>query len=78
MANKLGSYISNLMTTIVDKEERFFVRKLAFSELTKLNQDITDFTFEHIDEMEDGPWNDKNKNKDQLEIKFGDKNENKE
>lgn len=41
MANKLGSYISNLMTTIVDKEERFFVRKLAFSELTKLNQDIT-------------------------------------
>ena len=77
MANKLGSYISNLMTAIVDKEERFFVRKLAFSELTKLNQDITDFTFEYIHEMEDGPWNDKNKNKDQLEIKFGDKNENK-
>ena len=77
MTNKLGSYISNLMTTIVDKEERFFVRKLAFSELTKLNQDITDFMFEYIDEMEDGPWNDKNKNKDQLEIKFGDKNENK-
>tara|TARA_Y100001937_G_C7000628_1_gene276284 strand:- start:512 stop:739 length:228 start_codon:yes stop_codon:yes gene_type:complete len=75
MANKLGSYISNLMTTIVDKEERFFVRKLAFSELTKLSQDITDFIFEYIDEMEDGPWNDKNK--DQLEIKFGDKNENK-
>jgi len=73
MANKLGSYISNLMTTIVDKEERFFVRKLAFSELTKLNQDITDFTLEYIDEMEDGPWSDKNKNKDQLEIKFGDK-----
>ena len=75
MANKLGSYISNLMTTIVDKEERFFVRKLAFSELTKLNQDITDFTFEYIDEMEDGPWDDKNKN--QTELKFGDKNENK-
>ena len=75
MENKLGSYISNLMTTIVDKEERFFVRKLAFSELTKLSQDITDFIFEYIDEMEDGPWNDKNK--DQLEIKFGDKNENK-
>ena len=77
MENKVGSYINKLMTTIVDKEERFFVRKLAFSELTKLNQDITDFTFEYIDEMEDGPWNDKNKNKDQLEIKFGDKNENK-
>ena len=75
MENKLGSYINNLMTTIVDKEERFFVRKLAFSELTKLKTDITDFIFEYIDEMEDGPWNDKNK--DQLEIKFGDKNENK-
>ena len=75
MANKLGSYISNLMTTIVDKEERFFVRKLAFSELTKLDQDITDFMFEYIDEMEDGPW--KNENKNQTELKFGDKNENK-
>ena len=75
MENKLGSYINNLMTTIVDKEERFFIRKLAFSELSKLRQDITDFIFEYIDEMEDGPWNDKNK--DQLEIKFGDKNENK-
>ena len=75
MANKLGSYISNLMTTIVDKEERFFVRKLAFSELTKLKQDITDFIFEYIDEMEDGTWNEKNKN--QTELKFGEKNENK-
>ena len=77
MENKLGSYINNLMTTIVDKEERFFVRKLAFQELVKLKEDITDFIFEYIDEMEDGPWNDENQNKDQLEIKFGDKNENK-
>ena len=75
--NKLGSYINNLMTTIVDKEEKFFVRKLAFSELTKLEQDITDFIFNYIDEMGDEPWDDENKNKDQLEIKFGDKNENK-
>ena len=72
MENKLGSYINTLMTTIVDKEERFFVRKLAFSELTKLKTDITDFIFEYIDEMEDGPW--KDEDKDQLEIKFGDKN----
>tara|TARA_R100001443_G_scaffold39589_2_gene52944 strand:- start:1206 stop:1433 length:228 start_codon:yes stop_codon:yes gene_type:complete len=75
MENKLGSYINNLMTTIVDKEERFFVRKLAFSELTKLKTDITDFIFEYIDEMEDGPWKDEDKN--QTELKFGDKNENK-
>jgi hypothetical protein len=77
MENKLGSYINNLMTTVVDKEERFFVRKLAFNELTNLKKDITDFIFEYIDEMEDGPWNDENENKNQLEIKFGDKNENK-
>ena len=77
MENKLGSFINNLMATIVDKEERFFVRKLAFQELVKLKEDITAFIFEYIDEMEDGPWNDENQNKDQLEIKFGDKNENK-
>ena len=77
MENKLGSYINNLMTTIVDKEERFFVRKLAFNELTNLKQDITDFIFGYIDEMEDGSWSDESENKNQLEIKFGDKNENK-
>ena len=77
MENKLGSYINNLMTTIVDKEERFFVRKLAFNELTNLKKDITSFIFEYIDEMEDGSWNDKNENKNQTELKFGDKNENK-
>ena len=34
--DKLGLYISNLMTTIVDKEEKHFVRKLAFDQLRKL------------------------------------------
>ena len=28
MENKLGLYVSNLMATIVDKEETVFVRKL--------------------------------------------------
>ena len=77
MENKLGSYINNLMTTVVDKEERFFVRKLAFNELTNLKKDITSFIFEYINEMEDGSQNDKNENKNQTELKFGDKNENK-
>jgi len=80
MENKLGLYISNLMTTIVDKEEGFFVRKLAFNELVKLKEDIADFIFEYIDEMEDGPWNDENQNKNrnekQTELNFGVKNEN--
>ena len=34
--DKLGSFINNLMVTIIDKEEKFFVRKLAFSELTTI------------------------------------------
>jgi len=78
MENKLGLYISNLMTTIVDREERFFVRKLAFNELVKLKEDIADFIFEYIDEMEDGPWNDENqnRNKKQTELNFGVKHEN--
>jgi hypothetical protein len=78
MENKLGLYISNLMTTIVDREERFFVRKLAFNELVKLKEDIADFIFEYIDEMEDGPWNDENQNRNekQTEINFGVKHEN--
>ena len=78
MENKLGLYISNLMTTIVDKEEKLFVRKLAFNELIKLKEDITDFIFEYIDEMEDGPWNDENQNRNekQTEINFGVKHEN--
>ena len=78
MENKLGLYISNLMTTIVDREERFFVRKLAFNELVKLKEDIADFIFEYIDEMEDGPWNDENQNRNekQTELNFGVKNEN--
>ena len=29
MENKLGSYINNLMTTIVDREEKHFIRGLA-------------------------------------------------
>jgi|TARA_R100000995_G_scaffold16189_1_gene6360 hypothetical protein len=78
MENKLGSYISNLMTTIVDKEERFFVRKLAFDELVNLYHAIIEFTGAHEDEMYnpilDG---DDEKDKNQLEIKFGEKNENK-
>ena len=38
--DKLGLYINNLMTTVVDKEEKFFLRKLAFEELNKLKSDI--------------------------------------
>ena len=42
MENKLGSYINNLMTTIVDKEEKWFVRGLAYNELTSLKDNINE------------------------------------
>ena len=45
--NKLGSYISKLMETILDKEQEEFVKELALSELTRLNVDVNDFIRKH-------------------------------
>ena len=45
--NKLGSYISKLMTTVLDKEQEDFVRELALGELTRLNVDMNDFIRKH-------------------------------
>ena len=53
--DKLGLYISNLMTTIVDKEEKHFVRKLAFNELQRLNGDIGQFLVRWNDEFDEIP-----------------------
>ena len=47
MENKLGSYINNLMTTIVDKEEKWFVRGLAYNELTSLKDNINEVLISH-------------------------------
>ena len=41
--NKLGSYITKLMTTVLDKEQEQFVKDLALSELNRLNVDMNDF-----------------------------------
>ena len=41
--NKLGTYITKLMTTILDNEQEEFVKNLAFSELKRLNIDIEEF-----------------------------------
>ena len=43
MKNKLGSYVTKLMTTIVDKESDDFVKELAWSELRRLNADVEEF-----------------------------------
>ena len=45
--NKLGSYISKLMETILDKEQEEFVKELALSELRRLNVDVNDFIRKH-------------------------------
>ena len=45
--NKLGSYITKLMTTVLDTEQEEFVKELALSELTRLNVDVNDFIRKH-------------------------------
>ena len=46
--NKLGSYITKLMTTVLDNKQEEFVRELALSELTRLNVDVNDFIRKHM------------------------------
>ena len=45
--NKLGSYITKLMTTVIDKEQEQFVKELALSELKRLNVDVNEFIGKH-------------------------------
>ena len=45
--NKLGSYISKLMVTVLDNEQEQFVKDLALGELTRLNVDMNDFIRKH-------------------------------
>ena len=51
--NKLGNYITKLMTTILDLEQEQFVRDLALSELTRLNVDVNDFIRKHTKDISD-------------------------
>ena len=41
--NKLGGYITKLMTTVLDKEQEQFVRDLAWNELNRINVDMDEF-----------------------------------
>ena len=74
--DKLGLYINNLMTTVVDKEEKFFLRKLAFEELLKLKSDVSDFLVRYVDEFDGIPDELKEKDTKQLILEFGEQNEN--
>ena len=51
--NKLGSYITKLMTTVHDLEQEQFVRDLALSELRRLNVDMEEFIRKHTLSVED-------------------------
>ena len=51
--NKLGSYISKLMTTVLDSEQEQFVRELALSELTRLNVDVNEFIRKNTKDISD-------------------------
>ncbi len=54
MSNKLGNYISNLMTVILDSNQDQFVKDLALGELRRLNVDLEDFLRKHMkDESEE-------------------------
>jgi len=43
MINKLGSYITKLMTIVLDKDQEQFVKDLALREIEKLNVDVNEF-----------------------------------
>jgi len=73
MENKLGSYINNLMTTIIDKEEKWFIRGLAYNELTSLKNNINEVLMGY-DELGMIP-KPTEEDKNQLKINFGEKNE---
>ena len=47
--DKLGTYITKLMTTILDKKQEDFVKELAMSELQRLEINISDFVKKHLD-----------------------------
>ena len=47
MKNKLGIYIQKLMTVVLDGDEEQFVQDLAYSELTRLNTDVSEFLLKH-------------------------------
>ena len=61
--NKLGGYITKLMTTVLDSEQEQFVKELALSELTRLNVDVNEFIGKHTKDMYD-------KEKEQTEKKL--------
>ena len=59
--NKLGGYITKLMTTVLDKEQEQFVKDLALSEIEKLNVDVNEFILKHKEDVFDKAKKEKEK-----------------
>ena len=59
MSNKLGNYISNLMTVILDANQDQFVKDLALGELKRLNVDINEFIRKNTKDISDNVKNKK-------------------
>ena len=54
MADKLGNYISSLMSTVVDKDCDEFVQNLARQELERISRDIQEFLHKNrVDDEEE-------------------------
>ena len=57
--DKFGSYITKLMTTILDSEQEEFVKDLALSELKRLNVDMNEFNRKNTKDISDNVKNKK-------------------
>ena len=51
--NKLGSYITKLMTTVLDSKQEQFVKDLALEEIKRLNVNVNEFIGKHMKDMFD-------------------------
>ena len=45
--SKYGSYIQKLMTVVLDKEQDEFVQRMAWDELKRLGEDVSEFLIKH-------------------------------
>ena len=57
--DKFGSYITKLMTTILDSEQEEFVKDLALGELKRLNVDMNEFIRKNTKDISDNIKNKK-------------------
>ena len=64
--NKLGSYITKLMTIVLDKEQEQFVKDLALREIEKLNVDVNDFIRKNKEDVFDRVKKEKQEKEKQL------------